>query len=198
MIICVTGKMAAGKNYISSLLEEFGFSCIDADVLVHKAIEIYSEEIFSTFKDEAEKMRIILKNPDGSINRRALGSLVFSDKELLKKQEVLVYPKVVDLTKDFVNANSGKNIAINATVLFKTPEILSLCSKILFVEAPFFTRIKRAKKRDGLSLSKIFQRLNAQKNLRSEYKKTGISIVSIRNTGPSKKIKRRLKKILAL
>ena len=190
--------MAAGKNYISSLLEELGFSCIDADVLVHKAIEIHSEEIFSAFKNEAEKMHIVLKNPDGSINRRALGSLVFSHKELLRKQEALVYPKIVDLTKDFVNSNSGKNIAINATVAFKTPEILSLCSKILFVEAPFFTRIKRAKKRDGLSLSKIFQRFNAQKNLRSEYKKTGIPIVSIRNSGPSKKIKRRLKKILAL
>ena len=39
MILAVTGSMAAGKNYVSSLLEKRGFLAFDADKLVHKAIE---------------------------------------------------------------------------------------------------------------------------------------------------------------
>ena len=61
--------MAAGKNYISSLLEEFGFSCIDADVLVHKAIEIYSEERIK-LKSEKEIYENILKRDEIDSTRK--------------------------------------------------------------------------------------------------------------------------------
>lgn len=209
MIICVSGKMASGKNFISSLLENKlplneRFVSVDADILVHKAIEIASTDILNAFSEEAKNAGIELKNPDGSLNRRAIGRLVFPRPDLLKKQEEIVYPIVIKLTREFVeNArkeNPNAKIAINATVAYKTPEILKMCDLILFVTAPFFTRLKRAKKRDSqsenpLTIHQILQRFKSQRNLYAEYKKTGIPLVKVKNFGSEEKILKRLEKL---
>ena len=175
-VICVTGQMAAGKNYICSLLEKEGFVSIDLDKTAHTAISLCTEQILSAFSGEAEKRGISLVNGDGSLNRRALGEIVFSDKKLLARQEAIIYPKIIELTNQFIKENREKSVILNATVLFKTPELLSQCEKILFVTAGFFTRVCRAKKRDGLPLRQILARFKNQKNLLAEYKSAAASL----------------------
>ena len=183
MVCCVTGMMAAGKNYFCSKLEENGFVSLDMDKTVHEAIAQVQEKIFSEFKDEAKSFCIELKNPDGSLNRRNLGKLIFPRPELLKKQESIVYPKVIELVNDFVDSNCvhGKNVVLNATVLYKIPELMNRCEKIYFVTAPFFKRLLRAKRRDKIPVAQILARFKTQKGLLSEYQKTGISIEIIKN-----------------
>ena len=169
MIIAVTGPMAAGKNYICSQMEKEGWACVDADILVHEAIELVKDKILAKFIPYAEQQNIKLTNPDGTIDRRALGKLLFAFPELLNIQESLVYPIIIKQIEEFIAANP-KTI-INATVLYKTPELLARCQKVIFVTAPFFTRLFRAHKRDRLSYSQILKRFYAQRNLLKEYKK---------------------------
>ena len=169
MIIAVTGPMAAGKNYICSQMEKEGWACVDADILVHEAIELVKDKILAKFIPYAEQQNIKLTNPDGTIDRRALGKLLFAFPELLNIQESLVYPIIIKQIEEFIAANP-KTI-INATVLYKTPELLARCQKVIFVTAPFFTRLFRAHKRDGLSYSQILKRFYAQRNLLKEYKR---------------------------
>ena len=185
MIICVTGMMAAGKNYICSQLEKQGFISLDLDKTAHRAISLCTPQILQVFGNEAASRGISLTNKDGSLDRRALAQIVFSDKELLAKQEALVYPKIIELTNQYIEENRDKSVILNATVLFKTPELLSKCEKILFVTAPFFKRLIRAKKRDGMPFRQILARFKNQRNLLDEYKKAaeegGIPIEIIRN-----------------
>lgn len=184
-VICVTGQMAAGKNYISDKLIEHNpsFVSIDSDKTVHEAISLCEQQILSAFDDDAKRAGIDLRNADGSLSRHALGSLIFPRQELLKRQEDIVYPKTIELTKKFIDESQGrgKSVIINATVLYKIPELMALCSKIIFVTAPFITRLVRAKKRDKLPLSQILSRFKRQKNLLDEYKKTGIEIQIVKN-----------------
>ncbi|MBO4532153.1 MAG: dephospho-CoA kinase [Treponema sp.] len=168
-VIAVTGPMASGKNYICTQLEQQGWCSIDADILVHKAIELVKDKILQKFIPYAEQQNIKLTNDDGTINRRALGQLLFSFPELLQVQESIVYPIIIEQIQDFINQHE-KSI-INATVLYKTPQLLVLCDKVLYVKAPFFTRLTRARRRDKLPFSQIFKRFKAQKNLLKEYQK---------------------------
>ncbi|MCR5402184.1 MAG: dephospho-CoA kinase [Treponema sp.] len=193
-IICLTGKMAAGKNYLSSILEKSGFVSLDADLLVHKAVDSLSQEIFQAFKEEAEIAGIQLLNKENKIDRRALGSLIFPRPQLLKRQEDLVYPRIIQMTKDFIRENEGKNIILNATVLYKTPELLKMCSKIVFVTAPLIVRLFRAKKRDKIPLKKLLDRFKSQKKLLKEYQKFDIPLIKINNRGNEKKLIKNLKK----
>lgn len=178
-IICICGKMASGKNYICSIFEKNGWSSVDADLLVHSAIENASDKIKEVFSDEAKKNNIIITNEDGSINRRRLGQLLFKNPELLRKQEEIVYPLIEKMIEDYIQ-NHEKTI-INATVLYKTPELLSKCEVIVFVKAGFFKRLIRTRKRDKLSFTQILRRYKSQRNLFSNYKQTAKKIIIIKN-----------------
>ena len=178
-VIAVTGPMAAGKNYICSQLEKEGWSCVDADILVHEAIELVKDKILAKFIPFAEQQHIKLTNPDGTINRKALGELLFSFPELLNIQESIVYPIIIKQIEEFI-ATHPKAV-INATVLYKTPELLSKCSLILYVRAPLLKRFFRVRNRDKLPASQILRRFFAQRNMLSAYKKAGIKILIIDN-----------------
>ena len=178
-IIAVVGPMAAGKNYICSQLEKEGWSSVDADILVHSAIEIAKDRILETFTPYAQQQNITITRADGSIDRRALGKLLFAVPELLAIQESIVYPIITKQIEDFISEH--EKTIINATVLYKTPVLLARCQKILFVTAPLLTRLRRARTRDHLSYRQILRRFHAQRHLLREYQKTGIPIEIINN-----------------
>ncbi|MGI5059259.1 dephospho-CoA kinase [Treponema pectinovorum] len=181
-IACVTGQMAAGKNFISNAMEKkFGCISFDLDVCVHTVIKRNEKEILDAFSLDAKSAGIDLLSKEGTLDRRALGKLIFSDKKFIKKQENLVYPKVIKATKDFINKNSDKKLILNAALLYKTPELLALCEKIFFVRAPFLKRLWRAVLRDKISIAQILKRFRAQRQVLLEYQKTGKQIVFIKN-----------------
>ena len=168
-VIAVTGPMASGKNYICSQMEKQGWVSIDADILVHQAIELVKDKILQKFIPFAQKENIKLTKEDGSIDRKALGRLLFSFPELLAIQESIVYPIIIQQILQFINEH--EKTIINATVLYKTPQLLAYCDKIIYVKASFFKRLARALRRDKLPLFQILKRFNAQKNLLKEYQK---------------------------
>ena len=202
MILCVTGPMAAGKNAVCRILEERGFIALDADRQVHGAIEKAAPEIIKTFSKEANAQNITLTDKNERINRRELGRLLFNRPDLLSKQESIVYPVIIEETKNFIQKQQEQkkeaDIILNATVLYKTPELLRLCKYIIYVDAPKITRIVRALKRDRMPLRQILSRFATQKGLFSEYKKTGVPIIKITNAGSEKKLKSAIKSLSIL
>lgn len=199
-IFCVTGKIAAGKNFVCSALERQGFFCIDADSVIHEIVEEKRDEIFSAFCGDAEKAGVCLRNADGSLNRGALGKLVFSKKEFLARQESIVYPAFVERVEKIIaqvsleknpenKKDAPRGIVLNAAVLYKTPELLEKCRAIFFVKAPAFVRFLRVRRRDGIAPREILKRFFSQRNLFKHYKEfsksRGIEIVVVRNYGCS-------------
>ena len=195
LILAVTGSMAAGKNFISSLLEKRGFLAIDADKCVHQAIEEAKNQILEAFSQIAKEKNIQIQNSDGTINRKNLGIILFSDEKLLRKQESIVHPKVNEIFNRFIDENPEKNIVLNATVLYKTP-VINKCDAIIFVKAPIITRFFRAKRRDNLPSKEIFKRFASQFKIFAKYKFLKTDIYSIWNIGKSNKLEKKLDKIL--
>lgn len=195
LILAVTGSMAAGKNYVSSLLEKRGFLAIDADKCVHQAIEEAKHQILEAFLPIAKQLNINIQNPDGTINRKNLGIILFSDEKLLSKQESILHPKVNEIFNRFIDENPEKSIVLNATVLYKTP-VINRCDGIIFVKAPMLIRFFRAKKRDNLPSKEIFKRFASQFKIFAKYKFLKTDIYSIWNIGKSNKLEKKLDKIL--
>ncbi len=107
MVICVAGPIAAGKNFVCSILEERGFFCLDADQEIHKIIGDKQAEIFSRFSEPAASRGINLRAADGSLDRRALGKLLFKDSALLAEQEKILYPEFVARVQAQIDANKN-------------------------------------------------------------------------------------------
>ena len=104
MVICVAGPIAAGKNFVCSILEERGFFCLDADQEIHKIIGDKQAEILSRFSQIAASRGINLLAADGSLDRRALGKLLFKDSALLAEQEKILYPEFVARVQALIDA----------------------------------------------------------------------------------------------
>ena len=195
MVLCVTGPMAAGKNAATSILESMGFASIDADLIGHDAVEICKEKILEEFSSLAQKNKIQLLNPDGKINRKNLGQLIFKDKMLVKKQEDIVFPYINSVLEKFIDDNSEKNIAVNATVLYKVNAMKKI-DKILFIDSPAFVRFLLAKKRDRMKSLQIIERFFSQRFLFSQYKKTGIEIFRIINCGNLSSLQKKIERVV--
>ena len=74
-----------------------------------------------------------------------------------------------------------KKVILNATVLYKTPELLDMCEAIVFVKSNFVTRFFRARHRDRLSFKQIFKRFHSQKNLKKMYEKANLPLFVVNN-----------------
>ncbi|MBR5965447.1 MAG: dephospho-CoA kinase [Treponema sp.] len=200
MVVCVAGPIAAGKNYYCSKLQEQGFFCLDADAEIHKIIQEKQNEILSQFEQAAASAGVSLRAADGSLDRRALGRLLFRRPELLERQERIVYPefearvqKLIDTEnarknqKAVADQNGGGGslglasgngshaqkggLVINAALLYKTPKILRQCQKIIYIDAPLLVRAIRIRRRDKLSFLQIARRIKSQRGLYEQYKK---------------------------
>lgn len=198
MVLGLSGPMAAGKNLAAEILEGKGWASVDADLLVHEVIEDKKEEILSAFSSEAEKLGLSLLNSDGSVNRRAVGQVIFGHPELVARQEGIVYPGVNGRIDAFLEENrlAGRDCLINATLLYKVPSIYKV-DALLYVDAPLVLRLLRASRRDGLPFRQILARFKSQGNLFPKYKNSVADIKRVWNTGSKEKLERKINAFLS-
>lgn len=153
-VLGVTGGIASGKSTLCNKLAKMGVYVIDADKvsasILKKGTWAY-DEVIRAFP----KCFIC-----GELNRRALGSIVFSDEEALKKLNNIMHPVIVEQIKQDVLSHSGI-ICIDAALLYETG-LDKLCNKTWCVTAPIKVRIDRIIERDGLSSKEAANRIKSQ------------------------------------
>ena len=90
-IIGITGNIACGKTAVGHMLLELGAErYIDADAVVHK---LYQADQPIAIK-VGEVFGAAAIAPDGSVDRKALGSIVFHDVDAMRRLEAIVHPAV--------------------------------------------------------------------------------------------------------
>lgn len=186
MVIGLTGKSCAGKDEVASILSSLGFYVIDEDRLGHEALDANREALIATFGD------VILTN--GSVDRKKLGPLVFSDKDKLRLLEAISHPWMVSETVRRAKEAEAKglNVVINAAIL-KRLGLDSISDEILFVDAPFAIRAKRAEARNGTKIEDFEKRERNQEDIVSIFETFGGKIVKVINDGDKPTLYRQVK-----
>ncbi len=159
MVIGLTGGSGTGKTEIARLFKKEGYEVIDYDRLTH---EIYTpgsdclDEIRERFGDE-----VFLK--DGTLDRKALGAIVFSDKTALDSLNSIVYKYLTAYTADRIDNAGNKKLLLDAPTLFEAG-LQEKCDKIIGVIAERELRAERICKRDGLSYEAAQNRISSQRS----------------------------------
>jgi len=186
MVIGVAGKTCAGKNTVIEPLEKMGYRHVDVDKLGHIALENQKEKLFEVFGPS-------IKNEDGSVNRRALGGIVFSNPEEKRKLESIVHPEMVRMVEDIIVEQ--QDVVINAAILFEM-KLDKLCDIIFWVTAPAIVRFFRGLKRGNVSAWGLFKRIWAQRKMNPNNFSTDADIFTISNIGSSEKTAKKIVEIL--
>jgi len=111
-VVGLTGGIGAGKSTVASLLAELGAEVIDADRIGHQAYRPGSEG----FARVVEAFGPGVVGPDGAIDRRALGALVFADPAARARLDALVHPLIA--------AEVGRRIAAARAEGFARPLVV--------------------------------------------------------------------------
>jgi dephospho-CoA kinase len=91
LVIGLSGGICSGKSSVTQICKDLGGSILNADLLGHEAYakgtDCY-QDIVNTFGSD------IVEVTDGTINRRALGAIVFSDESQMKLLNQIVWPRI--------------------------------------------------------------------------------------------------------
>ncbi len=161
-VVGLTGPTGAGKTTVSRFLAQNGYPVIDADIVAREAVLPNTrclKEIRQTFGEA-------VIHPDGSLNRRALGDIVFADNIRLKQLEQILYPGIIVRIDDRLKQYRQDGVPVvilDAPTLFESGAD-SLCGRIIVVMAPRKTRITRIMARDNLSEKQAMERVTAQQS----------------------------------
>jgi dephospho-CoA kinase len=117
-IVGLTGGIGAGKSTVAAILAELGARVIDADRIGHEVYRPGTEG----FRSIVEAFGSGVVGADGSIDRRALGALVFADPAARARLNAIVHPLIVaELQRRLVaaRAEDGPPIVIEAAIMLE-------------------------------------------------------------------------------
>jgi dephospho-CoA kinase len=175
LLVGLTGGVATGKSTVAKLFKQCGAVVIDADELAHEVVKPGKpawREIVASFG------KTVL-NQDRSLNRQALGSIVFRNPKKLRQLERIIHPRVAReqarLTNQAARTDPKAVVIYDVPLLFEAG-IDKRVDRTIVVTADRETQIARLKTRNGLSRAEAIRRIKSQMPLSKKVRLTHIVI----------------------
>lgn len=175
-VIGLTGNIATGKTTVTDMLGKLGAEVIDADRLVHSMQG--PESPLAGPLSAAFGPQVV--NSDGSINRPALGQVVFSDPAKLDELERLIHPAVVQRMRLATEEPGPPVLVLDAIKLFEAG-IADFCDEVWVTDADRETQAVRIMARNNVERAEAERRIDAQP---PQSEKVARADVVIDNAGP--------------
>jgi dephospho-CoA kinase len=183
-VIGITGGSGAGKTTAMRVLKTLGAEAIDCDEVYHELLT--SPDMLSELSERfpgvvADKM---------TLDRKALGEIVFRDKEALRDLNKITHGyvgrEVARLLREY-QRSGARLAAVDAIALIESGRA-AMCDLTVAVIAPEEVRVKRIMERDGISEEYARRRVSAQKP--EEFYRKGCDDALI-NDGDEREFERR-------
>lgn len=190
MKIGLTGSIACGKSTVSAYLRELGYPVVDADAISHALTApggAALPALRSAFGDGIFD--------GGALNRRRLGSLVFSDPHMRERLNAILHPMILSEIESQLLAKDTPD-----TLVFGDVPLLYECNMermfdcIWVVHAAREEQIRRLLIRDGLSAEEAARRIDAQMPLEE---KCSLADALISTDGPIEDTRQQVLKLLS-
>ena len=170
MVLGITGGVGAGKSTVLSYLERrYGARLLELD----RVAEQLQKPGGACYEDMLRLLRphagaagreISLLLEDGSFNRGAVASLVFSDRELLEKLNGIIHPAVRKYVEELLARVSPRELTVIEAALLLEERYDEICDEIWYIYASEDARRKRLRESRGYTDEKITGIMNSQKS----------------------------------
>ncbi|MDD4583144.1 MAG: dephospho-CoA kinase [Eubacteriales bacterium] len=166
-LIGITGGIGAGKSSVSDYLIKKGYVVLDADK-VSKELLISGSPLLLHIRNLFGET---ILNQDGSLNRKVLSDIVFSNPVKKAILDKTMHGKILEIILDRLkNFSNEKVVFIDAALLFEA-NWDSYMDQIWVVDADVETRILRVINRDPLSREEVIKRMENQMERKERLKK---------------------------
>lgn len=191
LVVGLTGGISSGKSMVAKWFREAGILVLDADEIVKTLQSPHSDLVKEIGKLFGEQMIA----EDGSLNRQALGSLIFHDDQAKEKLNRLIHPQVKNkLEQGIQQAHElgEKILVLDIPLLYESGfEPLIDISLVVYVSKEI--QLQRLMERDQIDEAYALAKINSQLSL-EEKKKRGDFILD--NRGTLEQLKSQFEEIL--
>ncbi|WP_457592933.1 dephospho-CoA kinase [Hydrogenimonas sp.] len=182
--IALTGGIASGKSTACNLLRLYGLRIIDADAVARDLLQKEADAVARLFGPEYV--------PGGTVDRKALAKLIFSDREARERLESLLHPKIREeiIRQSEEQDRLGGPYIVDIPLFFETKAYP--IDRVIVVYAPRETQKRRLIEREGLSEAEAEARLDAQIDIEQKRK---LADYLIDNSGNLKHLQRECERV---
>jgi dephospho-CoA kinase len=190
-IVGLTGNFGSGKSTVASLFREAGIPALDADRLSREVASPGGAAYPAIVREFGEAV----VGPDGRIDRKKLGEIVFADPGQRAKLEAITHPAILDAMKAAVAAlaSAGHRVVVVEASLIHESGRRGLFTEVITVRCDAGTQLRRVMARDGISPEQAAARIDAQMDAEN---KASRSDYVIDNSGDTEETRRQVASIV--
>ena len=184
--IGITGPIACGKSTLAGWLRDLGALVIDADAVARLVVGPGMPALAAVFGAFGERVRAA----DGSLDRAALGSLVFTDPAALARLEAIVHPAVRSVILDTIGAaeESGHPAIVIEAIKLVEGGLAAVCDEVWLVTCSADEQRARLTAR-GTSAADADARLMSQGAIRERLEGVATRVIVTSGTAPDARVR---------
>jgi dephospho-CoA kinase len=151
IVLGLTGSIGMGKSTAAKMLRRLGLPLHDADAAVHDLLGPGGAAVAAV---AAVFPTVVVA---GQVDRQRLGATVFQDPVALSKLEAILHPRVRQMARDFLRAQTRRkrrSVVLDIPLLFETGGD-QLCDAVIVVTAPRFLQEARVLSRPGMTVERL-------------------------------------------
>ena len=156
-VVGLTGGIGTGKSVVTEILREQGVVILDADRVGH---EVYLpgqpgyEDIVAEFGQDVVA-------EDGTIDRRKLGTIVFSSPDKLARLNAITHPRMKEMMRDRLAeaGRAGRMVAVLEAALLFDAGWDDLTDEVWVTVVDAETAARRASERSGIPVEQVLERI---------------------------------------
>jgi len=189
-VIGLTGGVATGKSSVARFFLSKGAPVIDADQLAREAVEPGSRGL----AEVAAVFGTGVLAPDGRLDRKRLGELVFSDSARRSQLEAILHPEIKRLAEERIAsvAKTGQRVVFYMAPLLIEAGVTDRVDEVWVVTVRPEVQLERLVQRDGISREQAQRMIDSQMPL-AEKERYGRIVID--NSGTPEETGRRLAEI---
>lgn len=191
MIVGLTGSIATGKSTVSAMFQEAGIPVVDADIAARRVVDPGMPALRRVVEVFGEEMLL----SDGSLNRKALGALIFNDEEAREILNSIMHPAIREWMEEEKKryVEEGAAVVIMDIPLLIENDLVHTVDEVIVVSVSEQTQKARLMKRNELSEEEALARIQSQIPVKE---KEAYATYVISNEGSLQETEQQVKEIL--
>ncbi len=189
-IIGLTGGIASGKSTVARMLEELGACIVDADAIAREIVAPGTPAI----AEIVARFGSAVLGPDGRLDRKALGAIVFGDEDARADLNAITHPRIAAASRERIDAHArdGAEIVFYEAALLVENRAHEWLDALVVVSLPKTLQLSRLMERDQIGQEEARERLAAQLPLEA---KVAVADYVIENSGTLEETRRQVSEL---
>ena len=188
MRVGLTGGVASGKSTVSAILTDLGAIVIDADRLAREVVAPGTDGL----RRVVDEFGTGVLAPDGSLDRPALGAIVFDDEAARRRLEAIIHPLVRERGRELEEAAPDGAVVVHDIPLLAETGQADRFDAVLVVDVPVETQLARMVDLRGMSRAEAEARVVAQA---TRQQRLAVATHVIDNTGTCEDLRERVTEV---